>query len=145
MVPEDAVPVHNLGANPRQTTRILGMVRAGHTMTHILEVGRYHGSWSAADVRRVLADNHVHLPLEPDPRDNPETRAVAMSARQVQVVTGICEGMNNAEIAAAIGMPPETVKTIVSSILRMTGCRDRLAVAVAVLTKRLRPVIEGTE
>lgn len=51
-----------LGTNPEQTVRILGLVRAGSSYDYILEVGRYQGTWTEADVRRVLTANRVPMP-----------------------------------------------------------------------------------
>jgi DNA-binding NarL/FixJ family response regulator len=144
MMAEPAEPTWTLklGSNPRQAMRIIGMVRAGHPLGHILEVGRYHGAWTAADVNRVLADNR--LALVPPQLVRGAPRTIQVTPKQAQVIHGVCQGMTNAEIGAATDMPLDTVKSTVSAVLTKTGCRDRIALVIAVLTKRLDYAIEGT-
>lgn len=138
----------SLGDNPRQTMRVLGMVKAGHSLGHILEVGQYHGSWTPADVDRILRANKVPMPEPPDPRPNSikltSARTVPMSARQVQIAHLICQAMTNEEIAAHTGLPSNTVKSHVSAILGLCDCRDRVALVVAVLSRELVPVERHT-
>lgn len=139
----------SLGDNPVVTMRVLGMLKAGHSVRHIVEVGRYHGSWTGADVDRILKANRTTIPEEPDPRPfstrPTSAHTVALPARQVTVVHHICQGMTNSEIAVALDLPLNTVKSHVSEILAACMCRDRVALVVAVLTGRLVPVTKDEQ
>ena len=136
----------SLGDNPRQTTRVLGMVRAGLSLDHILEVGRYQRSWTKADVERILRANRVPFPDPPDPSPfsarPTSARTVKLTTTQVAVVHRVCQGLTNKEIADDLGLSPNTVRSYVSTILSEAGCRDRIALIIQVITGRLVPVTE---
>jgi DNA-binding NarL/FixJ family response regulator len=48
-----------------------------------------------------------------------------LSAREVEVLALVAEGLSNAEIAERLFISRTTVKTHINQILRKTGCRDR--------------------
>lgn len=53
--------------------------------------------------------------------------AGGLSARQLEIVLLAAEGLSNKEIAGAIGVSPETVKTHMASAFQRLGARNRTA------------------
>jgi DNA-binding NarL/FixJ family response regulator len=67
--------------------------------------------------------HHVVGALRDDPADEPPPNG--LSAREVEVLTLIAEGLSNAEIAARLVIGEATVKSHVNRVLAKTGARDR--------------------
>jgi DNA-binding NarL/FixJ family response regulator len=128
----------SLGNNPNQTMRILGMIRAGNSYDYIIQVGHYHGTWSKADVDRILRDNKVRIPEAPDTN----ARTAFLTPREMQVVHHLCQAQNDQEIAQTLGVTDYTVRAHINKALASTGCRDRITLVVQILTGQLAPIPE---
>ncbi|MGC9497789.1 response regulator [Streptomyces sp. WG7] len=78
------------------------------------------------DVTRRLVGRYAARirPAEGTPRDTP------LTPRETEVLRLIADGLSNSEIAAALVISPETVKTFVSRILAKLGLRDRVQAVV---------------
>jgi DNA-binding NarL/FixJ family response regulator len=65
-----------------------------------------------------------------------------LSERERQVLTLVARGLNNTEIADALGLSPLTAKTHVSRIMGKLGARDRAQLVIVAYESGL--VIPGT-
>jgi NarL family two-component system response regulator LiaR len=68
-----------------------------------------------------------------------------LSKREVEVLRALARGRSNKEIASALGIGEETVKTHVSNILSKLHLADRTQAAIYGLQKRLVPLDEALE
>lgn len=81
----------------------------------------------AAEVtRRLVGRFGDRIRQEEAPVSRTENALAALTSREVEVLKQIAAGLSNAEIAAALVISPETVKTYVSRILAKLSLRDRV-------------------
>ena len=81
----------------------------------------------AAEVtRRLVGRFGDRIRRDQAPASQVENALAALTAREVEVLKQIAAGLSNAEIAAALVISPETVKTYVSRILAKLSLRDRV-------------------
>ncbi|GAA1765763.1 response regulator transcription factor [Kocuria aegyptia] len=81
----------------------------------------------AAISRRVAATLIRSVVAEPArPRPEEVTAEGGLTEREREVVTLLCEGLSNREIAAALFLSEPTVKSHLSHILSKMGVRDRV-------------------
>jgi NarL family two-component system response regulator LiaR len=69
----------------------------------------------------------------------------ALSPREIEVLRALARGRSNKEIAVALHIGEETVKTHVSNILSKLHLADRTQAAIYGLQKRLVPLDEALE
>jgi len=63
-----------------------------------------------------------------------------LTPRETDVLKGLAQGRSNREIARALSVSEETVKSHVSSILAKLGLADRTQAAIFALQRRLVPL-----
>jgi DNA-binding NarL/FixJ family response regulator len=78
--------------------------------------------------RRLIADAVARSPRTPPRRDSPEL--ASLTPRERETVEQIATGRSNAEIATALFISEETVKTHVRNVLQKLRLRDRAQVVV---------------
>jgi len=69
--------------------------------------------------------------------ENIETITAPLTKREVSIVTLIAEGNSNKQIAGALGISEQTIKTHVSSILRKLNANDRAHAVVLAIRQGL--------
>ncbi|UOQ87913.1 response regulator transcription factor [Agromyces endophyticus] len=91
----------------------------------------------APSVTRRLIEDFARSGPPPKPTGN---RLAALTERELEVLTLVGRGMSNSEIASALFIAEQTVKTHVSKILQKLGLRDRVhAVVLAYDTGLVTP------
>lgn len=77
-------------------------------------------------VTRRLIDHYAAAPAALD-----DGRLAALTPRETEVLVLVARGGTNAEIAAALGISPATVKDHVAVVLAKLGVRDRVQATIA--------------
>jgi len=64
-----------------------------------------------------------------------------ISARQAEILALVADGMQNKQIAHCLGISEATVKAHISKTIQISGCRNRVSLALLWLrhTGRLKP------
>lgn len=148
--------VHALPGLPLtvRDAQILELLHGSSTPRRVIEIGAYRKSWTAADVRRVVAQ---HMPLPPvGPRQPTPRRSVEplrvweppvadgppvdveLTAREADVLTELCRALPNKDIAAVLHLSQETVKTYVKRLLASLNVSDRTQAVALALSGRAR-------
>ncbi|MEV5267506.1 response regulator transcription factor, partial [Streptomyces werraensis] len=96
----------------------------------IRTVARGEALLAPAVTRRLIGHFAQHLRPADASRPGRQDVVGALTPRELEVLRLIAEGLSNAEIAAAMFITPETVKTYVSRILAKLGLRDRVQAVV---------------
>lgn len=102
-------------AAPAELVQALRVVNAGDAVV-------------APRVTRRLLENH--LLAAPPARPDPDPRLSELTARELEVLEAVAEGLSNGEIAARFVVSEATVKTHVGRVLAKLGLRDRVQAVV---------------
>lgn len=79
--------------------------------------------------RRMLARFATQLPLDPSPQaqaSGGSAKLSGLTAREIEILTAVGQGLSNAEIAASFFLAEATVKTHIGHILAKCSLRDRV-------------------
>ncbi|MFF3446486.1 response regulator [Streptomyces sp. NPDC002667] len=109
----------------------------------IRTVARGEALLAPAVTRHLIGHFAEHL--RPADTSRPAAREElvrALAPRELDVLRRIAEGLSNKEIAAALFITPETVKTYVSRILAKLGLRDRVQAVVLAYRVGLIPAAD---
>jgi len=93
----------------------------------IRSVAAGEGTLDQVLTRKVLAEFASRRPSVASRRDD---RAALLTARELEILELLCEGLSNLEIAARLFIEPSTVKYHLAGLLGKTGARDRLQAVV---------------
>jgi DNA-binding NarL/FixJ family response regulator len=89
-----------------------------HLVAHAGPTGGGGPSWSGASPLAGLAPTTVRSTV-------PEVAQVALSAREMQVLTGMSQGKSNAQIGRELYLSEDTIKTHARRLFRKLGAKDR--------------------
>lgn len=126
-------------------SHILQLLRGGATPERVVKIGAYRRSWTPDHVNQVLElfaalDQPDHVPWTPTPFAG-DARDVHLTQRQADVLDLLCAGASNPEIAEALHVGEQTVKTHVKGVIAALGAESRFHAALMVLTGRVRVVV----
>ena len=112
-----------------------------HTMSALLTrlTGRYAVVTIAATGHHTL--HAVITGLLTEPASRPARQPPQLTGRQLQVTGMVCDGKTNQQIAVALGIELDTVKTHITNTFRLFGATSRAhlaALAVATGLVRIR-------
>ena len=93
----------------------------------IRSVAAGEGTLDQVLTRKVLAEFASRRPSVESRRDD---RAALLTARELEILELLCEGLSNLEIAARLFIEPSTVKYHLAGLLGKIGARDRLQAVV---------------
>ncbi|MFD6533320.1 response regulator [Streptomyces sp. NPDC060184] len=96
----------------------------------IRTVARGEALLAPAVTRHLIGHYAEHLRPSDTSRPAGQDIVRALTPRELDVLRQMAEGLSNAEIAAALYITPETVKTYVSRILAKLALRDRVQAVV---------------
>jgi DNA-binding NarL/FixJ family response regulator len=112
-------------------------------LAHAIRVAAAGDALLAPSVtRRLIASFTQREPAAP-PGGRPAGLA-DLTAREVEVLELLAEGLSNAEIGARLFVGEATVKTHVARILMKLGVRDRVQAVIAAFRAGLVPLDRGT-
>lgn len=94
-----------------------------------------------AALRAVAAGLVVRPPLPPQPgfAALPDEQMPVLTPREIEVLTGLADGLGNKAVARRLGISPHTVKFHIESLFRKLGAATR---AEAVATGLRRQIVE---
>jgi DNA-binding NarL/FixJ family response regulator len=121
--------------------RILGLIGVGHSVAHVVQVGKHHGTWTEDDVRAVLRKHQITPPPPPfggGARPGPSAKVVELTEVQVDVLREMCTGAGIETIGTRLWISKPTVHRHVSAICAALDAEDRAMAIALVLTGRVR-------
>jgi DNA-binding NarL/FixJ family response regulator len=91
------------------------------------------GAKSLLNAIRFMAEGETYAPVKfmTEAEEEPHELTKVLSARELQVVDGLCRGLSNKEIAREIDLQEVTVKLHVKTACRKLGAKNRTQAALA--------------
>lgn len=128
---------------PNWRTRILGLIAVGHPISHIVEIGKHHRSWSEQEVYEALATAGVRPPKPPfgggaHPRKG--ARKVKLRAVEMDILAEMCTGAPPAIIAKRLFLAESFVTRTVDMLCQLLDADDRAQAIAYVTTGRVHPI-----
>lgn len=131
--PSAKVLVLASSAEPEQAIAVLAAGSASHLLKDLAPDELVGGICQSAAGSSVLSSSTLQALLEQldlERRDSEPGGSPDLTARELDVLRGIADGFDNAEIGRALSISPHTVKHHVTSILEKLGARTRVEAAV---------------
>ena len=105
---------------------LLKDVRAEDLLEAVAAVARGEGRLDPGVTAAVVGHFRAHRSPAASERD-----VSGLTSRETDVLVQLARGLSNAEIAAALGVAPGTVKSHVATVLAKLGVRDRVQAVIA--------------